>query len=241
MFSDNDIEAMRSAVAYGTDGAKIGSVGDVYLDDATGQPTWVTVNSGLFGTNTHFVPLHGATLAGDKLTLGFTKDKVMDAPRLAEDEHLSGDDEARLHEFYGTTPAIDITPATMTGDRAEQVGDVIRTDRPAGDFVDETDLDTLHDDAGHIAPAAAGTPRADEAEARVAAHADVTGEELDRARQASEDARFAAEQADPIGDGSYAGDASKSSLIDTPDLEAHDHAAETGSGHAVRPRVGGEL
>jgi len=30
-------------------GNKIGSVGQVYLDDNTGQPDWVTVNTGLFG------------------------------------------------------------------------------------------------------------------------------------------------------------------------------------------------
>lgn len=42
---------------------------------------------------------------------------------------------------------------------------------------------------------------------------------LDHAAQSSEEARHAAAKADPIGDGSYAGDASKEWLVDTPDLD----------------------
>ena len=47
--------------------------------------------------------------------------------------------------------------------------------------------------------------------------------ELARAHEATEEAKAAAEKADPLGDGSYAGDASKTALVDTPDLEAFDH------------------
>ena len=50
-------------------GSKIGSVGQVYLDDETGQPDWVTVNTGLFGTRENFVPLRGSRFEGDDLWL----------------------------------------------------------------------------------------------------------------------------------------------------------------------------
>jgi hypothetical protein len=33
----------------GSDGSKIGSIGQLYADDDTGEPTWVTVKTGLFG------------------------------------------------------------------------------------------------------------------------------------------------------------------------------------------------
>ena len=36
--------------ATDADGDKIGNVGQVYLDDSSGEPAWVTVKTGLFGT-----------------------------------------------------------------------------------------------------------------------------------------------------------------------------------------------
>ena len=47
----------RNGNVLSADGDKIGSVGQVYADDADGQPTWVTVKTGLFGTSESFVPL----------------------------------------------------------------------------------------------------------------------------------------------------------------------------------------
>lgn len=38
------------STAVGADGDKIGKVGQIYLDDATGQPGWVAVRTGLFRT-----------------------------------------------------------------------------------------------------------------------------------------------------------------------------------------------
>src|SRR5215217_8053631 len=47
------------------DGDKIGSIGDVYLDDQTGQPEWLTVKTGLFGNKESFVPTAEARSEGD--------------------------------------------------------------------------------------------------------------------------------------------------------------------------------
>ncbi|MBT2598118.1 PRC-barrel domain-containing protein [Arthrobacter sp. ISL-72] len=47
------------------DGDKIGSIGQVYTDDDSGEPTFVTVKTGLFGTSESFVPLQGASVEGD--------------------------------------------------------------------------------------------------------------------------------------------------------------------------------
>lgn len=100
MFADNDIDTIRSATAYCKDGNKIGGVGDVYLDDANGKPTWVTINTGLFGTKTSFAPLEGATLEGDRLNLAYGKDVVTAAPSIDEDGHLSPEEEAELYRHY---------------------------------------------------------------------------------------------------------------------------------------------
>jgi uncharacterized protein (TIGR02271 family) len=81
-------------------GNKIGSVGQVYLDDNTGQPDWVTVNTGLFGMRENFVPLQGARIDGDDLFLPFDKDVVKDSPDIADASHLDTDEEQTLLAYY---------------------------------------------------------------------------------------------------------------------------------------------
>jgi sporulation protein YlmC with PRC-barrel domain len=41
----------------GSDGAKVGKISNIYEDPQTGKPEWATVNTGLFGTKSNFVPL----------------------------------------------------------------------------------------------------------------------------------------------------------------------------------------
>jgi PRC-barrel domain len=43
-------ENMIGLTATDADGDKIGQVGQVYLDEGTGKPEWVTVSTGMFGT-----------------------------------------------------------------------------------------------------------------------------------------------------------------------------------------------
>src|SRR5687768_13418801 len=92
MITENHIDQVRGQTVYGADGEKIGKAGEVYLDDQSGRPEWVTVNTGLFGTNETFVPLADADLAGDGLRVPFAKDLVKDAPNVDPDNgHLSHD------------------------------------------------------------------------------------------------------------------------------------------------------
>jgi uncharacterized protein (TIGR02271 family) len=81
-------------------GSKIGSVGQVYLDDETGQPDWVTVNTGLFGTQENFVPLRGSHIDGEDLVLPFNKDVVKDSPQITDSSHLDPDEEQSLYAYY---------------------------------------------------------------------------------------------------------------------------------------------
>jgi uncharacterized protein (TIGR02271 family) len=101
MLDQGQIDQVAGSDAYGSDGSKIGSVGQVYLDDQTGQPAWVTVNTGLFGTNESFIPLSQASFSGDRLTVPYDKNKVKGAPNVAADGHLSPDEERELYAYYG--------------------------------------------------------------------------------------------------------------------------------------------
>jgi uncharacterized protein (TIGR02271 family) len=101
MITQNDIQQLGTADVYTTGGEKIGSVGQVYLDDRSGAPEWVSVKTGLFGTKESFVPLDKAALTGDRIEVPFGKDQVKDAPRIDVDGDLSPAEEDELYTYYG--------------------------------------------------------------------------------------------------------------------------------------------
>jgi uncharacterized protein (TIGR02271 family) len=102
MLSMEQVRGVIGGNAYAEDGEKLGRIGQVFLDDATGQPEFVTVNTGFFGMNESFVPITEASQTGDGLALPYTKDHVKDAPRVdAAGGHLSEDEEQRIYQHYG--------------------------------------------------------------------------------------------------------------------------------------------
>ena len=86
---------------YSQNAEKIGGIGQVYLDDETGAPSWVTVKTGLFGSAETFVPLDGARVDGNDVHVDFAEDKIKDAPRVDADGSLSPEEEDHLYDYYG--------------------------------------------------------------------------------------------------------------------------------------------
>ncbi len=109
----------RNGNVLSTDGEKIGSIGQVYADDTDGQPTWVTVKTGLFGTSESFAPLEGARLEGDDIVVPYSKEQVKDAPRVDADGHLEPDEEDRLYAHYGLGGARTAYSGTAPGLRGD--------------------------------------------------------------------------------------------------------------------------
>jgi uncharacterized protein (TIGR02271 family) len=101
MIDQSQLSAVQGCTVYGRDGEKIGKAGQVYLDDQTGRPEWVTVNTGLLGTNESFVPLTEATFTGDRLEVAYSEDMVKDAPSVDAESHLDESEEAELYRYYG--------------------------------------------------------------------------------------------------------------------------------------------
>ena len=67
MIDQGSVPSLMGSTVRDSAGDKIGKVGQVYLDDTTGQPEWVTVRTGLFGTRESFVPLAAARVEGDEV------------------------------------------------------------------------------------------------------------------------------------------------------------------------------
>lgn len=82
-------------------GSKIGKIEEIYADEDTGDPEWLAVKTGLFGTHVSFVPLEGATERDGKVMTRWSKDEVKDSPHIDEDGHLSQQEEATLYRHYG--------------------------------------------------------------------------------------------------------------------------------------------
>jgi uncharacterized protein (TIGR02271 family) len=130
MLDASNIASYRGANLVDSSGDKVGTIQEIYLDDYTGQPEWVLVNTGLFGTKSTFVPLQGAAPEDQNIRAQFTKDQIKNAPNLDADQHLSETEEQELWRYYGldydavgtdttttagVTGAVDTTTTTTTG------------------------------------------------------------------------------------------------------------------------------
>ncbi|SOD95131.1 DUF2382 domain-containing protein [Blastococcus haudaquaticus] len=113
MIGTDTISRVIGQDVYDESGDKIGSAAEVYLDDETGQPEWVTVRTGMFGTKESFVPIRNADLTNDGLRVPVSKSKVKDAPKVDTDGHLSPQEEQELYRYYGMGAGTD-TAQTMT-------------------------------------------------------------------------------------------------------------------------------
>jgi uncharacterized protein (TIGR02271 family) len=100
MTSQEQLRDISGATAYDNDGDKLGKIGQVYFDDNTDQPKWITVNTGLFGMNESFVPLQGAKFEGDRVTVAYDKATIKDAPHISDDQHLGVEEEQQLYRHY---------------------------------------------------------------------------------------------------------------------------------------------
>jgi uncharacterized protein (TIGR02271 family) len=97
----DDVNTWVGQDARGPDGSKIGSIQDVYLDQETGEPEWVAIKTGLFGSKLSFAPLAQARGEGGGVVLPYDKDRVKNAPSVDPDGALSQQEEAELYRYYG--------------------------------------------------------------------------------------------------------------------------------------------
>ncbi len=101
MISSQQVDQVMGSTAYDAEGNNVGKVGQIYLDDKTGEPAWATINTGLFGTTENFVPVDDAELNDSGLVVRHSKERISNAPKVSESGHLSPEDEAVLYEYYG--------------------------------------------------------------------------------------------------------------------------------------------
>src|SRR4051812_26336716 len=95
------VTSWRGKTAVDTDGSKIGTIEEVYLDAETDQPEWLAVKTGLFGSRISFVPVAQATDADGDVRAPSSKDQVKAPPHGGADGQLPQQKEAQLYRHYG--------------------------------------------------------------------------------------------------------------------------------------------
>ena len=142
------LEQMKDSMNAGAnvlseDGAVLGSMGQLYVDDATGEPSWVTVATHTMGNPESFAPLQGAVLSGRDIRLPYSHAKVYDSPKMSQDGHLSPEEEQHLLRYYGLMAGKDDVVTDRAGVADTHVADTNAADtgrtrsqssRPEGDY-----------------------------------------------------------------------------------------------------------
>ena len=95
-----DVQQWQGQTLTDNDGDKIGEIVDIYLDRQSGEPEWLAVKTGLFGSNLSFVPIREATDGGGSVKVPYEKSLVKDAPNVQADGELSPEEEQRLYQHY---------------------------------------------------------------------------------------------------------------------------------------------
>jgi len=109
--------AMRGKPVYDRSGEKIGSIEDIYIDDATRQPEWLGLGMGFLGLRHVIVPLADADLRDGALAIPYSKEQVKEAPSVGDEEDISPTQETELTRHYGlhATPSPPRSPVDARG------------------------------------------------------------------------------------------------------------------------------
>ena len=128
----DDLAEARGSTVYSSDGDKIGSVDEIYVDQQTNQPEWIGISTGMLGTRRVLVPVVGADRTEDGLRVPYGKDQVEAAPAVESDE-ISQESEAALYGHYGLEYSHAPSDTGLPEGTSEQrgtvgEGDVVRTE-----------------------------------------------------------------------------------------------------------------
>lgn len=112
------------------DGTHIGTCTALYVDEATDQPEWLSVDR--TDGPTAFVPVLEATERDGQVHLAFAAQAVADAPTFGSPGTLSQEEEATLYRHYGVpfSDSGSLLPTEGASDLLPTSADDVSTDRP---------------------------------------------------------------------------------------------------------------
>jgi len=239
MITSEQLSNVVGSTAYDGSGDKIGKIGNVYYDDDTDQPKWITVHTGLFGGNETFVPMQGADIGSSgQVTLAYDKAMVKDAPNVDEDGHLSPEEEQQLYRYYNLDggTGVDTAGQTDTVDQTYATGRSTHEDDREGVFGGRQQAAVGHDTSG---PSTDAAMTRSEEQLRVGTETRETGRARLRKRvvTGTEQATVAVSHDEVTLEREPITDANRGDAYDGPAISEEEHEVTL---HAERPVVGTE-
>ena len=134
----DELSAWVGKDVFSRDGAPIGTIVDVYVDDQTEEPEWLAVAGQDAAPGLSFVPVPGITQEAGRLVAPYDRAAVNSAPHVSTGDTLSAEEEERLYRHYGLEQRAGVSgggEAAPTDDamtRSEDVLHVAKTTREAG-------------------------------------------------------------------------------------------------------------
>src|SRR4051794_30863298 len=112
---------MRGSAVYDSAGEKIGKVEEIFYDEDTREPEWLGIGTGFLGTKRVLVPVAGASMSDDGLTVRYAKQQVKDSPDIDGDE-IDEQTERALYSYYRLEGSNATPPQGDAADRDRQTG-----------------------------------------------------------------------------------------------------------------------
>lgn len=96
-----------------TAGNKIGSVDNVWVDDASNELEFIGVKTGWLMGKSHIVPVANAQFSGNSITVPFEQSLVKDAPSYPADHELTPTEENEIYSYYGDQRSVEQSPTGL--------------------------------------------------------------------------------------------------------------------------------
>jgi Domain of unknown function (DUF2382)/PRC-barrel domain len=122
MLDIDTVLGWRGRPVLDRDGEKVGTLGEIYLDDATDRPAYAGVHTGLFNRRESVVPLEGAQETPDGIRLPHTAERISEAPNVDPDVALDDEEQQRLADHFAGPAERGEVGAEAAGD-ADSAGD----------------------------------------------------------------------------------------------------------------------
>ena len=102
MIGHDDLNALLKAKSsvYGPQREKVGTLGNILVDVASGKADFATIHLGLFGSAESLVWLEGAVITDGHLQVRYSKDVIRHAPNIDPTSALTELDKDSLAAYY---------------------------------------------------------------------------------------------------------------------------------------------
>ena len=113
-------------------GAEVGTIGEVYSDEASQQPEWIGVDvDGVLGSKRVVAPVHGSFILDNKVSVPYSRELVLGSG--AGEALITGDHERALYERYAIPYSRDLSPTGLPAGTGDETSEAV----PEGAFLSE--------------------------------------------------------------------------------------------------------